>query len=56
MCGLHYAELQSTRKNRQGSLSQEQQRELMESLETEGLDEIDAFLNLSAGYENFIKL
>lgn len=41
---------------RQGSLSQEQQIELMESLETDGLAEIDSFMNLSAGYENSIKL
>jgi hypothetical protein len=41
---------------RQGSLSQEQQIELMESLETDGLIEIDNFMNLSAGYENSIKL
>jgi hypothetical protein len=41
---------------RQGSLSQEQQIELMESLETDGLQEIDNFMNLTAGYENSIKL
>ena len=37
---------------RQGSLSQQQQIELMQSLETEGLAEIDTFMNLSAQYEN----
>jgi hypothetical protein len=41
---------------RQGSLSQQQQIELMQSLETDGLTEIDNFMNLSAGYENSIKL
>ena len=42
---------------RQGSLSQEQQIELMQSLETDGLNEIDNFMNLSAaGYESTIKL
>jgi len=41
---------------RQGSLSQQQQIELMQSLETEGLAEIDTFMSLSAGYENSIKL
>jgi len=35
---------------RQGSLSQEQQIELMQSLETEGLNEIDTFMSLSAGF------
>lgn len=40
---------------RQGSLSQEQQVELMQSLETYGLTEIDNFMNLSAQYENPIK-
>lgn len=40
---------------RQGSLSQEQQFELMQSLETDGLNEIDTFMSLSAGYENSIK-
>jgi hypothetical protein len=41
--------------DRQGSLSQHQQLELMQSLETEGLSEIDNFMNLSAQYENSIK-
>jgi hypothetical protein len=41
---------------RQGSLSQEQQVELMQSLETDGLTEINNFMNLSAQYENPIKL
>lgn len=41
---------------RQGSLSQQQQIELMQSLETNGLTEIDNFMNLSAQYENSIKL
>jgi hypothetical protein len=41
---------------RQGSLSQQQQIELMQSLETDGLNEIDTFMNLTAGYENSIKL
>ena len=37
---------------RQGSLSQQQQIELMQSLETEGLAEMDTFMNLSAQYQN----
>ncbi|TVY85374.1 Positive regulator of purine utilization [Lachnellula suecica] len=37
---------------RQGSLSQQQQIELMQSLETDGLTEIDNFMNLSAPYAN----
>jgi hypothetical protein len=43
---------------RQGSLSQQQQIELMQSLETDGLTEIDNFMNFSAQYENpnFFKL
>ena len=41
---------------RHGSLSQQQQIELMQSLETEGLTEIDNFMSMSAGYENSIKL
>jgi hypothetical protein len=41
---------------RNGSLSQQQQIELMQSLETEGLTEIDNFMSMSAGYENSIKL
>ena len=42
---------------RQGSLSQEQQMELMQSLETDGLDEINNFMSLSsAGYETTLKL
>lgn len=42
---------------RHGSLSQEQQVELMQSLETVGLTEIDNFMTLSAqNYENTIKL
>lgn len=40
---------------RQGSLSQQQQVELMQSLETYGLTEIDNFMNLSAQYDNIIK-
>lgn len=40
---------------RQGSLSQEQQIELMQSLETYGLTEIENFMNLSAQYGNPIK-
>jgi hypothetical protein len=40
---------------RSGSLSQQQQIELMQSLETEGLMEIDNFMNLSQTYENPIK-
>jgi hypothetical protein len=40
---------------RHGSLSQEQQIELMQSLETDGLTEIDNFMNMSAQqYENHI--
>ena len=34
---------------RQNSLSQEQQMELMNALETEGMGEIDAFLNMGTG-------
>jgi hypothetical protein len=42
---------------RQGSLSQEQQIELMETLETDGLNEIDNFINLnSMSYAPSIKL
>lgn len=43
---------------RQGSLSQQQQIELMQSLETDGLTEIDNFMNHSAQYDtmNSIKL
>lgn len=42
---------------RHGSLSQEQQIELMQSLETEGLTEIDNFMSLSAQpYDSSIKL
>ncbi|PBP28284.1 fungal specific transcription factor domain-containing protein [Diplocarpon rosae] len=41
---------------RHGSLSQQQQTELMESLETDGLNEIDNFMNLTSGHENSIKL
>ncbi|RFU35969.1 hypothetical protein B7463_g305, partial [Scytalidium lignicola] len=40
---------------RHGSLSQQQQLELMQSLETEGVAEIDNFMNLSAQYEYPIK-
>ena len=40
---------------RSGSLSQQQQIELMQSLETEGLTEIENFMNLSQQYENPIK-
>jgi hypothetical protein len=40
---------------RQGSLSQEQQVELMQNLETYGLTEIENIMNLSAQYENPIK-
>ena len=40
---------------RSGSLSQQQQIELMQSLETDGLTEIDNFMNLSQQYENPIK-
>jgi hypothetical protein len=40
---------------RSGSLSQEQQIELMQSLETECLTEIDNFTNLSQTYENPIE-
>lgn len=40
---------------RSGSLSQEQQIELMQSLETDGITEIDNFINLSQQYENPIK-
>lgn len=41
---------------RQGSLSQEQQIELMQSLETDGLSEIDSFMNLNANAAVGIKL
>ncbi|RDL41910.1 Zn2 DNA-binding protein [Venustampulla echinocandica] len=37
---------------RQGSLSQQQQIELMQSLETDGLTEIDNFMNHSSQYDN----
>lgn len=40
---------------RSGSLSQEQQIELMQSLESEGISEIDNFMNLSQQYHNPIK-
>jgi len=40
---------------RHGSLSQQQQIELMQTLETDGVTEIDNFMNISAGYENSIK-
>ncbi|KAH8808239.1 fungal-specific transcription factor domain-containing protein [Xylogone sp. PMI_703] len=40
---------------RHGSLSQQQQLELMQSLETEGVAEIDNFMNLTAQYEYPIK-
>jgi hypothetical protein len=54
--GAHiFGEEQFDTQMRQGSLSQEQQIELMQSLETEGLNEIDTFMSLSAGYENSIK-
>lgn len=36
---------------RQGSLSQEQQLELMQNLETKGLTEIDNFMNISTQYD-----
>jgi hypothetical protein len=41
---------------RQGSLSYEQQMELMASLEEDGLTEIDNLMNFSAGYENSLKI
>ncbi|TVY46128.1 Transcriptional activator protein, partial [Lachnellula subtilissima] len=42
---------------RQGSLSQQQQIELMQDLETNGLAEIDNFMNLGAQYDtNYFKL
>lgn len=41
---------------RHGSLSQQQQIELMESLETDGLTEIDNFMNMTSGYSDSIKL
>ncbi|KAH8665772.1 fungal-specific transcription factor domain-containing protein [Tricladium varicosporioides] len=37
---------------RQGSLSQQQQVELMQNLERDGLTEIDNFMNLTSQYEN----
>lgn len=40
---------------RHGSLSQQQQVELMHSLETDGLSEIDNFMNLSQQYDTPIK-
>ncbi|KAL3420675.1 fungal specific transcription factor domain-containing protein [Phlyctema vagabunda] len=40
---------------RHGSLSQQQQLELMQSLETEGLTEIDNFMNLTAHYDGSMK-
>ncbi|CAG8977323.1 hypothetical protein HYALB_00009194 [Hymenoscyphus albidus] len=36
---------------RQGSLSQQQQIELMQTLETDGLSEIDSYMNMGAQYE-----
>jgi hypothetical protein len=42
---------------RNGSLSQQQQLDLLQSLETDGLTEIDNFMNLTnSGYESSIKL
>jgi hypothetical protein len=41
---------------RQGSLSQQQQVELMQSLETDGLTEIDNYMYLSTQYDKAIKL
>jgi hypothetical protein len=41
---------------RHGSLSQQQQIELMQSLERDGISEIEHFMNLSSGYEDPIKL
>lgn len=39
---------------RQGSLSQEQQIELMDVLENEGMTDIDAYLNMNMAYQNFM--
>jgi hypothetical protein len=51
-----YSEQSYDTEMRHGSLSQQQQLELMQSLETEGLTEIDNFMNMSAQqYENPIK-
>lgn len=44
-----------TGNSRQGSLSQQQQFELMQSLEADGPTEIDNFMNMSAQYENSMK-
>jgi len=41
---------------RNGSLSQQQQFDLLQTLETDGLTEIDNFMNLSSGYETSIKI
>ncbi|RDW75035.1 hypothetical protein BP6252_06177 [Coleophoma cylindrospora] len=41
-----------TGNSRQGSLSQQQQFELMQSLEADGPTEIDNFMNINAQYEN----
>jgi len=52
-----YAENSYDTDMRHGSLSQQQQIELMQSLETDGLTEIDNFMNLSSQqYENPVKL
>lgn len=51
-----FGDLNYDREMRTASLSQQQQIELMESLETDGLTEIDNFMNLSSGYEHSIKL
>ena len=50
-----YADESYDTEMRSGSLSHQQQIELMQSLETEGLTEIDNFMNLSQTYENPIK-
>ncbi|KAI2472977.1 fungal-specific transcription factor domain-containing protein [Annulohypoxylon bovei var. microspora] len=39
---------------RQGSLSQEQQIELMDVLENEGMTDIDTYLNMGMAYQNFM--
>ncbi|KAG9229255.1 fungal-specific transcription factor domain-containing protein [Amylocarpus encephaloides] len=41
---------------RQGSLSQQQQVELMQTLETDGLSEIDQFMNLASQYDNPVRV
>jgi hypothetical protein len=56
--GAHlYGEGNFDTEMRHGSLSQQQQLDLLQSLETDGLTEIDNFMNFTnSGYESSIKL